>query len=332
MRTKSTYDRFPTVKRGYDPQAVESYLAGLTTETDQTLDEAARQIAALEIALEESQGHEEAVHLTIVAATKTKEGMLEVAQRQADELRSQGRKDADRVITDARMQAFQVVTEARAEAEAVVAEARAEVAALARADAETARLAGGPSDGEVASQQRIEEMQAVIEAMEVEIRSHYAAPNPSRGADPAASAASIGAANAPSAETAPPTEDDDSVAAQRSTRVEEVHEERIEIIVTDTAPAMQVTEPRPTSDESETSERPARRDSTPRAENAEVTDDQASAVRRSFYSRRSANLPRIGVEAGHGAMAAAAGLRASLIAADTDDAAAKKRSPEYEAV
>ena len=84
MRTKSKYHRFPIVKRGYDPEVVETHLTGTVDENDRVLDDAAAQIAALQTDLEESRKHEEAVHLTILAATQTKEDMLEVAQRQAD--------------------------------------------------------------------------------------------------------------------------------------------------------------------------------------------------------------------------------------------------------
>ena len=341
MRTKSTYDRFPIVKRGYDPEIVESHLSTIADENDRTLDEAATQIAALETELEESQKNEEAVHLTILAATKTKENMLEVAQGQADEARAIGRKQGDGIITDARMQAFQVVTEARKEANGIVAEARSEAAALVRSIEGSLPAANAPSAREIVLQQRVEEMQNVIAAMESELHTR---PHAARTAEFADSHVEEDLVAPPIIEaTVIPVElgatDEDAPDAEPTAIFTSSEtEENIEIVVTDTAPIVPVDEPESMVESADIDDADVDADPPLDAERStddgSITDDRTTdAVRLSFYSRRSAKLPRIGVEAGRGAMAAAAGLRTGLT---TDESKNKSnhsdRSQEFETV
>lgn len=339
MRTKSTNDRFPIVKRGYDPEMVESHLSTIADENDRILDEAAAQIAALETELEESRKHEEAVHLTILAATKTKENMLEVAQGQADEARAIGRKQGDGIITDARMQAFQVVTEARKEADGIVAEARSEAAALVRSIEASVPAANAPSEREIALQQRVEEMQNVIAAMESELHTRPHAVRTAEFADshveedlvapPVIEATVIPVELGATDEDAP---DAEPTAIFTSSETEE----HIEIVVTDTAAIAPVDEPESMVESADVDDVDADPplDTERSTDDGSITDDRTTdAVRLSFYSRRSAKLPRIGVEAGRGAMAAAAGLRTGL----TSDESKNKsnhpdRSQEFETV
>ena len=335
MRAKSEYDRFPIVKRGYDPAVVESHLTTLIGENDATLDEAAIQIAALQTELEESQKHEEAVHLTILAATKTKEDMLEVAERQADEATDAGRKKGDSIITDARMQAFQVVTEARKEADGIVAEARSEAGALLRSVEATVSTADHPSERETALQARIEEMQNVIAAMESELHSRPPVSDASETEDIAPDEGG----EAPSAETTVipvevgATDEVDEPADSPTEFIESVVEEDIEIVVTDTTPLAPADEPESVDEVDDARGIEESPDDALPVDDGSITDDRDSdAVRRSFYSRRSAKLPRIGVEAGRGAMAAAAGLRAGMTSDETKGKSDPDRSQEYETV
>ena len=337
MRTESNHDRFPIVKRGYDPDTVDAHLRTSVDENDRILDEAAAQIAALETQLEESKKHEEAVHLTILAATKAKEDLLEAARQQANEAKAAGRKQGDGIITDARMQAFQVVTEARKEAEGIVAEARTEAAALIRSAEATAPIPDDHSQSEIALQHRIEEMQNVIAAMETELR---ARPPTSGVADVDDSQVSRDPIS-PSAERAVvpvgfATEDEDNLGAEPAPHfVEPEIEEHIEIVVTDTAPITPVEDPDLVVDAADAHDSEEALEQAPPGDESSITDDRdAEAVRRSFYSRRSAKLPRIGTEAGRGAMAAAAGLRTSLTADDTKKRKNSEsgRSQEFETV
>ncbi len=335
MRTKSKYDRFPIVKRGYDPETVESHLTTLIEDNDHTLDEAAAQIASLQTDLEESQKHEEAVHLTILAATKTKENMLEVAERQADEARAAGRKQGDGIITDARMQAFQVVTEARKEADEIVAEARAEVGALLRTMEAKAPADDLPSDHEIALEIRVEELQGVIAAMESELRSRPTVSEANEMEEPDVDLD----VEAPTAEaTVIPIEhgveeEDDEPVEFPSEGLAAIVEDDIEIVVTDTTPIASTEDPVPVDELANAEDIEESVDADSPDDDGRITDDrEADSVRQSFYSRRSAKLPRIGVEAGRGAMAAAAGLRTSLTSDDSKHKSDPDRSQEYETV
>jgi cell division septum initiation protein DivIVA len=339
MRNKTEYDRFPIAKRGYEPQSVEAHLDEIAVGHDRMLDEAAARIAALEVELEESRKQEEAVHLTILAATKTKEDMLEAARHQAAEFAANGRKEGDRIVTDARMQAFQLVTGAREEAGTIVREARAEAAAVSRVDEDTPIPDQGPSERESALQQRIEEMQHVVAAMELEL-SRRPAHGDSSSSDSVETAAPGGNEKSSKAATkvdeAPPeTEAIEDVAPPAPTP------EHIEIVVTDAAPSERAVDISdddteiavddvavsvdPTEDLPEATSSPH--------EDGSITDERKpEAVRRSFYSRRSAKLPRIGAEGGRGAMAAVAGLRANVTTSEAEDDADPEKSAAFEAV
>ncbi|MFQ5555233.1 MAG: DivIVA domain-containing protein [Acidimicrobiia bacterium] len=121
---------FAMVRRGYDPEAVDAYLNRLREAVSEQLDQTARDAVAVEEELEEARRREEAIHLTFVAATKTKEEMVDAAERQLDEARAVAKEEADRILSEAQYEAFRVVTEAREEAEAALAEARHEAETL----------------------------------------------------------------------------------------------------------------------------------------------------------------------------------------------------------
>lgn len=339
MRKNNEYDRFPIAKRGYDPHAVEAFLDVATAENDRMLNEAAARIAALESELEEAKRQEEAVHLTILAATKAKDDMLEAARYQAGELVANGGKEGDRIVTEARMQAFQLVTGARKEAETIVGEARVEAAAIGRVDEPSEIPVDGSAERETALQQRIDEMQRVIAAMELELSSRPAAAEtiptsaePTAPVDTHAETEVHAEEVSPSeagAEKTPPAPD------------AEDHGEDIEIVVTDTPPV-------------EVPSNSARDDTEIKVDDVAVTVESDSealepaastnpdpsisdertpeAVRRSFYSRRSARLPRIGSEGGRDAMATMAGLRSNFVAADASADVDPDDTPAFEVV
>jgi hypothetical protein len=130
-------------------------------------------------------------------------------------------------------------------------------------------------------------------------------------------------------------DDEDDVDAEPGARFADSEtEEHIEIVMTETAPVAP-------ADESDSALEPSDVDGTETTPDPEpstddessITDDRtAQAVRRSFYSRRSAKLPRIGVEAGRSAMAAAAGLRTGVTSHETKDESDPDRSQEFETV
>ena len=337
MRTENDeYDRFPIAKRGYDPNAVEAYLDLAAAENDRMLNEAATRIASLELQAEEAKKMEEAVHLTILAATKAKDDIIEAAKHQAAELAANGRKEGDRIVTDARMQAFQLVTGARKEAETIVGEARAEAAAVARVEGVAAATVDGTSEREVAFQQRIEEMQQVIAAMELEL-STRPAPIDERVVE-AAAPVDQRVASEPPVVASPP---DVAVASSPPVAMESDDDDTdIEIVVTDKPAIDSVieiaeddTEIAMTEDDGvlEPVGAPSPREAGPEAE-LDASDARAAAVRRSFYSRRSANLPHLGSEAGRGTMAAMAGLRTNFVAAAAEADIDPEQTPAFKAV
>ena len=317
MRRNSENERFPIVKRGYDPTAVDAHLEEIAAQTDATLDEAAQQIVALEHRIEELQRNEEAVQLTILAATETKEKMLAVAKQQADAMREEGRKAGGSIITEARKQAFQVVTEARTEAEGIVAAAVAEAAEVAaNAVALEVPMLDGPSDRERELEAQVELMQAVIDTLEEQLHAAPAASEPhvhqpesvdevveeeeEAGHDDGTAEPDGALESEHIDEVADPA--DDLPAGDDAHRSIDVHDDESD----GNAP----TSPATAHDE-------------PSANDA----DEAAGIRRSFYSRRSAKLPRIGVDGGRGAMAAVAGLRPHMRPGDGVDDAGSGTTP-----
>jgi len=340
MRKDNEYDRFPIAKRGYDPHAVEAFLDVAAADNDRMLNEAAARIAALESELEEAKRQEEAVHLTILAATKTKDDILEAARHQASELAANGRKEGDRIVTDARMQAFQLVTGAREEAGTIVTEARAEAAAVSRVDEETSIPTDqGPSERESELQQRIEEMQHVVAAMELEL-SRRPVPTDSNTSDSIEGAAP-GANEKNSKATAKVDDAPPEAKPTGSVAPPEPTPEHLEIVVTDAASAEQAGDRSDDNTEIALDDLAVSVDSTedlPEAtpssnDDGSIIDERTpEAVRRSFYSRRSAKLPRIGAEGGRDTMAAIAGLRTNFVAAETATDPESGESPAFEAV
>ena len=341
-KNNEKYDRFPIAKRGYDPNAVEAYLDLAAADSDRVLNEAAARIATLELEIEEIKRQEEAVHLTILAATKTKEDMIEAAKHQAAELTTNGRKEGDRIVTDARMQAFQLVTGARKEAETIVGEARAEAAAIARIEGEAADADEGPSEGELALHHRIEEMQHAIASMELELASRPAASDEPLAVpvDVMVEAADEASTEAPIADSAPeiaPPVPEPAVEMPAAEAETEEDDDHIEIVVSDTPVAEATIEIAADDTEISLSDDagalvPAGSQPSPDRASDDDGDDRAAAVRRSFYSRRSAGLPHMGSEAGRGAMAAVAGLRTNFVAAEADDDTDPEQTPAFEAV
>jgi cell division septum initiation protein DivIVA len=339
MRTDIEYDRFPIAKRGYDPHAVEAFLELSVSENDRMLNEAAAQIAALELELEEARKQEEAVHLTILAATKAKEDMLTAAQHKANDIAERARKEGDRLVTDARMQAFKLVTGAREEAETIVGEARVEAAAIARVQGAQPDEPAGPSDAEVALQARIEAMQGVIQAMEIELatRPTTADPRPSPVAGSTEPRARASEPSASEADGEASREDGDAAPESPSP---ESPDDAIEVVVVDAPTSEDAHEPEPVDpDEPLIRIDPTTEDDDAPPIAASATDEEAvaedrtpEAIRRSFYSRRSAKLPQIGNDAGRGAMAAVAGLRTHLTEPEATDDTNPEPSPAFEAV
>ncbi|MEA3502183.1 MAG: hypothetical protein U9R47_05360, partial [Actinomycetota bacterium] len=192
-----------------------------------------------------------------------------------------------------------------------------------------------PSEHEIDLQKRIEEMQSVIGAMESEIRTRPTTSETTK-LEHRQVEESVGAppVEAKTVLIEPEAADDDAGHGEppQSVAASEI-EEHIEIVVTDTAPIAPADTPASTIETAEVDDADTGLDPEPSADHSSITDDRtADAVRRSFYSRRSAKLPRIGEEAGRDALAAVAGLRTNLTPDATKDNSDPDRSQEFETV
>jgi cell division septum initiation protein DivIVA len=140
MTTTEPTVAFTSVRKGYDPGEVDAHIRFLHEQlADKDVD--ARALSAeMEQRLKEASQREEAVHLMLVAATKTKEEMTDAARRQLEESDSEARTQADKILSEARYEAFRLVTEARAEADTALEKAKTEAndaLATAREEAQT---------------------------------------------------------------------------------------------------------------------------------------------------------------------------------------------------
>ena len=74
---------FPFVEKGYDPSEVDEYLASQMLQLRKQVDSATSRISELESELEAARSREDAVRLTMVAATKTRDELVEQAEADA---------------------------------------------------------------------------------------------------------------------------------------------------------------------------------------------------------------------------------------------------------
>ncbi len=145
---------FPLVEQGYDPSKVDEYVATQMLQLREQIDAAASRIVELEDDLQAAKEREDAIQLTMMAATKARDELLDKAKQDAEEivadarrvafvLMTESRNDADRAIAEskvlvdvARTEALNVVTAAEEETERLVAE-RKETLAKLQAEYET---------------------------------------------------------------------------------------------------------------------------------------------------------------------------------------------------
>ncbi len=273
MSTGPTAERYPTVRQGYDPTLVESDLAAMERAHETVVDDAVAKITALEQAL---------------AIANDRSG-----PKVGD--------PSDEIIAEARKEAFKLITEARKEAGAVVAEARSE------AEKTEQPAASGAIESlraeELRLEARIVELQATLTGLEIGIRSLTGLVE--------------GQQLAPTApESAPSTIEYSPTPAQIELQphLDSLAENGGGVLLEPLLISQQKQSPPPPPPPLEPEPAAAVQvdDLT-----VEVNDSHAQAPapdggRLSFYSRRSAQLPHIGAEAGHSAIAAATDLRATM--------------------
>jgi hypothetical protein len=282
MSTPSTAERYPTVRQGYDPNLVESDLAAMERAHKSVVDDAAAKIAALEHALELANSRHDAA----------------------------GSGDAEQIVSVARKEAFQLITEARKEAGLVIAEARTEAE-------HTSSVAVAPNEGsevlqaeELKLEARIVELQATLAGLESGMRSLTGMLATSSGAVP------LGNVPAPSPAFADhvPAEPI-ALEGETPTTIPTAASNGGGALVDPLNPPQRndTASPPPPPSEPDPAAAVQVEDLT-----VEVNDQHEQepapegGLRTSFYTRRSAQLPHIGAEAGRNAIEVATGLRASM--------------------
>jgi DivIVA domain-containing protein len=330
---------FPVVRRGYDMDEVDAFMSRLDTVMDAKLLSASARIEALEAELAEAKRHEEAVHLTLVAATKTKDELLVDAQRELTEATGNAREQAERILSEAKREAFRLVTEANRDAEQIIGSAmargeteaaggseavRATAVAAAEAEAEQIRAAArADAENEIAAA-RTEALQMIAELKDESQRLVAARESELQGLQIE-------------------FDTEQRLLTERIARLRGIGEtleikvrgalggalEQIESLntpftssVTSTsvsnAEATAMPEPEhveaapPATPEPEMGAPVETLDEVVAVDVAAVdAEEEPDPSRGSFYSRRSAKLPRIGAEAANGALAAVSAMRAS---------------------
>ena len=128
---------FPMVEKGYDPNEVDRYVATQMLQLREQLDAANARSAELESALAGVREREDAIQLTMLAATKARDELLNEARREALALMAETRREADRTIAEgidllnsARREALNVVVDAEEETQRLVAEGAEALAKL----------------------------------------------------------------------------------------------------------------------------------------------------------------------------------------------------------
>jgi hypothetical protein len=270
-------ERYPTVRQGYDPSLVESDLAAMERAHRSVVDDASAKIAALEQALELASGRSGAA----------------------------SSEDAEQIIATARKEAFRLITEARDEAGLVIAEARTEVEHTPPAEtpdpADTDQIDALRAE-ELRLEARIVELQATLAGLEAGIRSLtgiLATPEPQAASVP----------------PPPPPRQEFALEGEVTTELPSLTNNGGAALVEPalTPQPQHSAPPPPPPRESGLAAAIQVEDLT-----VEVVDtlEQAPALedepRASWYSRRSAQLPHIGPEAGRNAITAATELRASM--------------------
>jgi DivIVA domain-containing protein len=330
---------FPVVRRGYDMDEVDAFMSRLDTVMDAKLLSASVRIEALEAELAEAKRHEEAVNLTLVAATKTKDELLVDAQRELTEATGNAREQAERILSEAKREAFRLVTEANRDAEQIIGSAmargeteaaggseavRATAVAAAEAEAEQIRAAArADAENEIAAA-RTEALQMIAELKDESQRLVAARESELQGLQIE-------------------FDTEQRLLTERIARLRGIGEtleikvrgalggalEQIESLnipftssVTSTsvsqAEAMAMPEPEhveaapPATPNPEMGAPVETLDEVVAVDVAAVdAEEEPDPSRGSFYSRRSAKLPRIGAEAANGALAAVSAMRAS---------------------
>ncbi len=156
--------RFEIVKRGFEVPAVETFIEEIANEMerrDRELAEMTATIERLEGEIGEARGSEEALRLTLVAATQAKEEMLAAAKAEAEETVASATERAKELLLGSEREAKNTVAAATREADELMAASQKETDAMARSVLEANAVL----------LQRLEALSSVVEDTEQMLRS-----------------------------------------------------------------------------------------------------------------------------------------------------------------
>lgn len=314
---------FPTTKKGFDPDAVHEYLTSVRRTHTEELRARDREISDLRAAVAAARERDEAVHMTLVAATRARDEMLASVQSKADELLAAANDEAGATLKEAKLEAFRLVTEAREDATSILDEAARMRAAVPEAETAASKITEDAETNatSIVAEARREAMRILSEAQAnaseiedgrtAELRMHRDA----LVEETAALEAEVSHLRTRLAELearASRAESDEAPNAREHNGVEHNAVTKTRFVSGTARPAPEAHEDAPL--EVVAHESPALAATEPAGAVAEAASEEpeADAPRGSFYSRRSAKLPRIGDESGRNALTSMAGLRSHV--------------------
>lgn len=155
----SSNSRFSTVKRGYAPKEVDEFLETYLTPLEEELDAAKHQVLSLEAEVGEGRSREEAMRVTLLAATKTRDEFVADAEKRHVGTAHSLRDEADKVLGDARREAFTLLQQAHAEADHTIATSRREAdQIISTTKVEAEEMTDGAANRNSIAQSAIDEM------------------------------------------------------------------------------------------------------------------------------------------------------------------------------
>lgn len=330
-RNDDQSDETTAVARDTDSTPTEDG-AGTTPPWLEQLAETERRIAALEAQLAAARPpktpaptEEPSVPLTLVASPEPEEGAAEAsraeATKEAEQIVAEAREQATAILSEARREAFRLVTEARQDAENTAAEAQSNAGAILK-NAESVLSTARRDAISLIDEVKEESEQLIAERNQAlaQMRADYETEN----ADLLARISELRA-----------------IASDLESRLSAVIHPR---------EAQAVAEPEPAAADEPAPPPPPKPNTKPASPAAsDPTEDDTASIeislgaptanpeteeiapqaspRGSFYSRRSAKLPRIGPDAGRNAIAAINAMRAHAKDADAEDTE-EEPSPE----
>lgn len=199
---------FPLVEKGYDPNEVDRYVATQMLQLREQVDAANTRVAELESELAAVREREDAIQLTMLAATKSRDELLNEARREAFALMTETRHDVDGTIAEGR----ELLNDARREALNVVKDAEEETQRLMTEGAEALAKLRNEYESESATLiDRINTLRAISD--DLAGNGATATPQPTPQDPPPPNEERT--ANAPLAGDVPDREDDDAPVADR---------------------------------------------------------------------------------------------------------------------